>query len=192
MLGFHCWQKAPWPKLTWGEACFILQVSDHTPSEGRQDRNSRREYEAGKAGTEGKTAEVLHMDLFSLCRWSYLSHDHLQRAGTTHTGLAPPASMINQDNGPQTCLQAILMQEVSQLWFRLCRWTRHVTSLCLYQQFRKLLPQTEGLHWYINGCVHARVCSRVCVHVHMYMYECDYNVSSRFYCWIKSAIWPLL
>jgi hypothetical protein len=33
---------------------------------------------------------------------SYTTQDHLLRGGTTHSGLGPPPSVINQENAPQT------------------------------------------------------------------------------------------
>jgi hypothetical protein len=37
---------------------------------------------------------------------------HMPRGGTTHSGLDPPTSIINQENSTQTCLRAIQWKHV--------------------------------------------------------------------------------
>lgn len=45
--------------------------------------------------------------LFSLL--SSTTQNHLPRGDTTHSDLAPPTSIINQENDPHTCLQTSLI-----------------------------------------------------------------------------------
>lgn len=79
-----------------------------------QDRNL-------ESGTKAETIE-------KHCYWleprgllsilSYKTQGHLPRDGTTHSGLDPPTSIINQKrkkNASQTCLQVSLMEACSQL-----------------------------------------------------------------------------
>lgn len=46
---------------------------------------------------------------------SYTTEDHLTSSATSHSELDPPTLIINQENAPQSCLQANLMEAVSQL-----------------------------------------------------------------------------
>lgn len=52
---------------------------------------------------------------------SYTSYDHQSRTDTTHTGLDPPTLIINQENVPQACLQANLIEALPQLGFPLSK-----------------------------------------------------------------------
>lgn len=50
----------------------------------------------------------------------------LAQGGFTHSGQDPPISIVNQENAPQTYLQASVMEEIPQLLFspkhvRLCQ-----------------------------------------------------------------------
>jgi hypothetical protein len=59
-------------------------------------------------------------DLLSL--FSYTTQDYLPRGGTTHSGLGPPTSIINQDSVPHICPQASPIETVSQMRSHLTRW----------------------------------------------------------------------
>lgn len=55
--------------------------------------------------------------------FSYLSYavqDSLPRGGRAHNRLGPPASVNSQENAPQTCLQARLIEEIPQVGFAPC------------------------------------------------------------------------
>lgn len=44
-----------------------------------------------------------------------LLQDHQPRGGTARSDLGPPTSLINQENGPQACPHADLMEAFSQV-----------------------------------------------------------------------------
>lgn len=46
---------------------------------------------------------------------SYTTQVHPPRGGTTHRGLGPSLSIVNQENTPKTCPEDDLMKAVSQL-----------------------------------------------------------------------------
>lgn len=62
-----------------------------------------------KGETEAETLEeVLLLACFLQIQY------HLSSGGTTHSGLLFPMSITNHENGPQTSLQARLMEAFSQ------------------------------------------------------------------------------
>lgn len=60
-----------------------------------------------EVGAEAETTEELCL---SLCYLSYTSQDHLPREGPTHKKLDSSRSIINQEDAPQSCLEANLME----------------------------------------------------------------------------------
>lgn len=56
--------------------------------------------------------------------FSYTAQTQLPRDGNAHSGLDPPTSISNQENDPQTCPQASLMEVTPQLSFLLPRYVK--------------------------------------------------------------------
>lgn len=80
------------------------------------------------------TEEYCSLACSSLLAQSAFHITHLLRDATAHSGLGPSTSIINQENVPQTCLQANLMQVFSQLRFifpddpGLCQFVKTLNS----------------------------------------------------------------
>ena len=76
---------------------------------------------------------------------SYTIQDHLTSSATSHTELGPPTLIINQENAPQSCLQANLMEAVSQLQSLFLQMSRFVlTETNLHTLPAELLASKEG------------------------------------------------
>ena len=66
-------------------------------------------------------------------RLSYSTQDHWPRVGTAHSGLGMLISITNQENVPQICLPAILMETFCQLrvWVKFCVFIYVYRSKCM-------------------------------------------------------------
>lgn len=73
-------------------------------------------------------AHRLALHSFSLPGQPDSLQEHLPREGTAHSMLTPPTSIVNQENAPQTCLQANLMEAISQPRFPFSKWLWVVSS----------------------------------------------------------------
>lgn len=89
---------------------------------GMQGRNKRQEPRGNRSRGHGW---MILTDFLSL--FSYIPQDYLPKDGTTHSGVGPFTSVVNQKkkkkkNHGLPCLQASLMGAFSQFWFFLTKW----------------------------------------------------------------------
>lgn len=102
-----CGRKSAWKKRIY----FSLQFTVHY------------EWKSGlglQAGTVVEAMEeccLLVSSAWFTWLFFYTTQDHRPRAGPSHSGLAPPTSVINRANAPPSCLQASLMETFPQLTF---------------------------------------------------------------------------
>lgn len=71
-----------------------------------------------KAGTEAEIMQEYCLLVCSSCKLSplfYIIQDHQPRGGPAHSRRNPLSSIIDQENVPQTSLQANFMEAFSQL-----------------------------------------------------------------------------
>lgn len=99
----------------------LFQLTDFERSsrEDRVGRRSRRE-PGGRNWKETLLTDLPSPNLLSLI--SYITQTHLDRSSTSHRGLDPPTSVINQDNAPQTFPHSNLTEAPTQLKSFFPRW----------------------------------------------------------------------
>ena len=105
--GFYCFDKAPWPKATWGgKGLFHLTGHSSSSREARAETQGRNRWR-GHGG----------VPFICLLFMAYLACF----LNITSSGVVPPKSITNQENAPQACPQASLVGAFSQI-------TLHVSS----------------------------------------------------------------
>jgi hypothetical protein len=103
-----------------------LAYRSHSIPERSQARSSREEAGGSKQPKQkpGKNTDWLATPVYILSLPSYSTQDHLPSGGTTHNELGPPTSVISQENLPQTCSQAELVESALQMSFTLPKGVR--------------------------------------------------------------------
>jgi hypothetical protein len=107
VLGFYCRDKAAWQKSFWGEKdLFHLIVCNPAAREVGAGTQSREL----EAGTDKEA--IGECCLLTCSSWlaqpTFLYNSRAPQSNdTTHRGLDPPTSIINQENVPQDFLQEI-------------------------------------------------------------------------------------
>lgn len=72
---------------------------------------------------------MLLIDILSMVYSAFvMKKKTMSSGGTTHIGLGAPTSVTSQENVPQTCLQAVLLEAIPQLRFPLLRILWFVSS----------------------------------------------------------------
>lgn len=106
------------PQQQLGEGKGVLQLTalrSRSIMEAHQDRRSRQELKQ----KSWRHAVYRLAPLGSLSLLSYTTEYHLSGGSATHSELDPPTQITSQDNTPQMCLQASLMEAFAQLKFPL-------------------------------------------------------------------------
>lgn len=109
-IHFCCCDKTL-TKTNLGRKKFIsfLTLRLQSSTEDGQDRNTSEALAVETIESRCLLACSLRLMLSYL---PYTAQVHLPRKGTTHSGLGPPTLISNQENIPQTCPQANLMEEI--------------------------------------------------------------------------------
>lgn len=95
-------------------------LPDHSSSLSKTAMAGIQTGENLEAGTDAETMKE-HCLLACSSLLSYILQDHLPRGGPTHSGLGLSTSIINQENVPQSCPQAGLIEAIPHLKVLLLR-----------------------------------------------------------------------
>jgi hypothetical protein len=140
---FHCCEKSPWWKATWGgKGVFLLTPPDNNLALEKiraggtlKAWNCKRELRRHRRSAAYRA--VPH-DLLSMI--SYTIQVSWPRGGTTQWSRPSHTSIINQENAPQFCPQANLVGKFSQLRYPLPKCLKLVSS---WQKTRQNIYTTD-------------------------------------------------